>query len=100
MGDRHYLTVPECAERIRSTPMYVYKLVRLKRIPVCRIGRKVLFATDQIDEWVRASAPKPEPVSLSKFQEVRSRHQSRSLTTEVTPIVQPKSGKDARHGNR
>jgi excisionase family DNA binding protein len=47
------LTVNEAAEMIRVNPMSIYNLVRQKKIPHFKIGRKILFRRLSLEAWLQ-----------------------------------------------
>ncbi len=46
------LTVQEVANILRVTPVWIYRLVRQKRIPFYHVERCVRFLPSEIDEWL------------------------------------------------
>ena len=56
------LTVPEVATLMRTTVKAIYAMVERQQIPgVTRIGRRVLFRSDDLLDWLdqkRAPSPK------------------------------------------
>ena len=50
--ERRYLTVPEAAAYLRLSKDYVYRRTASSTIPHHRIGRKILFTPEQLDQWV------------------------------------------------
>ncbi|MBR3631583.1 MAG: helix-turn-helix domain-containing protein [Elusimicrobiaceae bacterium] len=53
------ITAEELAEYLRSTPGTIYTWKSMGRIPadcVRKIGRKVLFVAEKIEEWLDSSA--------------------------------------------
>jgi excisionase family DNA binding protein len=48
------LTVEELSKRLKVSPSWIYKKVRAKVIPHCRIGKLTRFSEMQIDEWIKA----------------------------------------------
>lgn len=49
---RMHLNVRQVAEYIGISPSYVVKLARYERIPVSRIGSRLIFQRPVIDRWV------------------------------------------------
>lgn len=50
--ERTTLTVVELAEYLGVSKDLVYKLVREKRLPVIRLGTRLLFKRDTIDRFI------------------------------------------------
>ena len=50
--DFQLLTAAEASDLIRLPRSSVYELVRSRRIPFVRIGRRVLFVREALIEWV------------------------------------------------
>ncbi|QTL47327.1 helix-turn-helix domain-containing protein [Priestia aryabhattai] len=48
------LTVKETAQYIGVSKDLIYKMVRTKEIPFIRIGRRVLFRKESIDQWLHS----------------------------------------------
>jgi excisionase family DNA binding protein len=46
------LTVAETAEKLKVSTSTVYDLVRKKQIPHFRIGQKIFFRVDALDNWI------------------------------------------------
>ena len=46
------MTVSEVSEYLRISRASVYRLVKMKEIPVIRIGRQLRFRKDVIDKWL------------------------------------------------
>lgn len=49
---RSTLTTKEAAEYLGISVDMVFKMVREKRIPHFRVGRRILFRVSSIDEWI------------------------------------------------
>lgn len=49
---RSTLTVFETAEYIGVSPDKIYMMVREKQIPCFRIGSRILFKKEAIDNWI------------------------------------------------
>jgi excisionase family DNA binding protein len=47
------LSVKEVAEVVGVSEDFIYTLVRLKEIPCVRVGRRVLFRVESIDDWLK-----------------------------------------------
>lgn len=50
---RTTVTVEEVAQYIGISKDMVYVLVREKRIPHIRVGRRILFKRESIDDWFK-----------------------------------------------
>lgn len=50
--ERSTLTVEEIAKYIGISKEQIYLMVREKRIPCFRIGRRILFKRESIDRWI------------------------------------------------
>lgn len=46
------LTVAETAEKLKVSTSTIYDLVRKKQIPHFRIGQKIFFRLDALDNWI------------------------------------------------
>lgn len=46
------LTVQEVADYLRVSRDLVYALVREKKIPCIRIGRRVIFRKETVEDWM------------------------------------------------
>ncbi|MBR2232371.1 MAG: excisionase family DNA-binding protein [Prevotella sp.] len=56
MTTKKFLTARECADYIGLTLSYLYKLTASHKIPFyAPTGRKVVFKTSEIDEWIEKS---------------------------------------------
>jgi excisionase family DNA binding protein len=49
---RHFLTVPETAERLRVSPKTVYRLVWSGQLPALRIGSQIRIDEQALEEWL------------------------------------------------
>ena len=55
------LSAPQVAQRLGVSTQRVYGLVRMKMLPVVRIGRDVRFDGAEIEAWIKAGgAPIPQ----------------------------------------
>lgn len=57
--DFQLLTATEASNMIRLPRSSVYELVRTRRIPFVRIGRRVLFVRQALIEWLSAEMTLP-----------------------------------------
>ena len=46
------LRVPEVASLLRTSPKAIYSMIERGRLPVTRIGRRVLVREDDLLEWL------------------------------------------------
>lgn len=46
------LTVAEAAGKLKVSTSTIYDLVRKKQIPHFRIGQKIFFRVDALDNWI------------------------------------------------
>ncbi len=55
MEKNNYLTAREAAHYVGIALSYLYKLTSRKEIPFYRpLGRRILFAAEDLDKWVRS----------------------------------------------
>jgi excisionase family DNA binding protein len=47
-----YLTVDDLSKALQVTPVWIYKLVREKRIPFVHVERCVRFSPSEIERWL------------------------------------------------
>jgi excisionase family DNA binding protein len=47
-----FLTVDELSKALKVTPVWIYKLVRQKRIPFLHVERCVRFSPLEIEKWL------------------------------------------------
>jgi excisionase family DNA binding protein len=59
----HFMTAKEAASLLRVREARVYELVRLKMLPVVRMGRHVRFDRDELAKWAAAGG---SPLSRQK----------------------------------
>lgn len=50
--DRQYLNVPDLCKYIYMSESSVYKMVMKKTIPFRKVGSRVLFVKEEIDQWI------------------------------------------------
>ena len=53
--EKQYLTRLEAAQLLRIHPSYLDKLRRDKRLEAFRIGRKVLFALTELNQFIQSN---------------------------------------------
>jgi excisionase family DNA binding protein len=56
MNDGTILTVPETAEILRVSKNTAYELVRQRRIPAIRLGRRILVPRHELENWITNEA--------------------------------------------
>ncbi len=47
-----YLTVPEAAKYTTLSTQYLTLLARKREVPHSRVGRRIVFRSDRLDEWL------------------------------------------------
>ncbi|MGA2517902.1 MAG: helix-turn-helix domain-containing protein [Thermodesulfobacteriota bacterium] len=47
-----FLTVHDLSKALQVTPVWIYKLVRQKRIPFIHIERCIRFSPSEIEAWI------------------------------------------------
>jgi excisionase family DNA binding protein len=47
-----FLTVGDLSKALKVTPVWIYKLVREKRIPFIHVERCVRFSPSEIEKWL------------------------------------------------
>ena len=53
------LSIKQTARCLNLAPITIYKMVSAKRIPYCKVGRRVLFDPHKLEEWVSKKSVKP-----------------------------------------
>ena len=53
------LSVSEAAEYLGIKKATIYKFVRLQRLPVTRIGTRILFDPSSLKDWVKKNTLEP-----------------------------------------
>ena len=61
-----YLTIEEVCDILQVKKHYIYALTSQKRIPFIKIGRFLRFRREEIDEWLKGNARKPEDIDKIK----------------------------------
>jgi len=46
------LTINEAAEYLTLSKDYLYRLTSLRKIPFVKIGSRVMFRSDKLQEWI------------------------------------------------
>lgn len=46
------LTVKQFSEKLNISRQGAYNLIHQGKIPVCRVGRKILISADRLKEWI------------------------------------------------
>jgi excisionase family DNA binding protein len=49
-----FLTVRESAEYLRVSRSYLYKLAEARQLTFFRVGSRLLFSPDDLNEWLRS----------------------------------------------
>lgn len=57
-----YLTIEEVCDILQVKKHYIYGLTSQKRIPFIKIGRFLRFRREEIEEWLKEHARKPEDI--------------------------------------
>lgn len=61
-----YLTIEELCDILQVKKHYIYALTSQKRIPFFKMGRFLRFRKEDIDEWLKDKANKPEDIEEIK----------------------------------
>ena len=69
------LTIEEAAELLKLSIKTLYTYVERESIPHIRLGRRVLFSTEKLEEWVNNCSILPGGRSLKKPRD------------EINPVV-------------
>jgi len=56
--EKRFLTIKETAEFLGFHPQSVYKLAWQEKLPVCRVGRKILIDKTKLENWLNEQMPK------------------------------------------
>lgn len=51
-AEHRLMTAGEVSEYLRISRASIYRLVKMKKIPVSKIGRQLRFRQDVIDKWL------------------------------------------------
>jgi len=51
---RHLLTVPETAARLRVSPQTIYRLVERRQLPAMRVGMQIRIDEAALEAWLHA----------------------------------------------
>jgi len=51
--ERTFLTANETADYLRLSLVTIRRLTMLKKIPYTRVGRRVLYPVDEINNWLK-----------------------------------------------
>jgi excisionase family DNA binding protein len=52
-------TISEIADTLRLKPSTIYHMTARKEIPFYKIGSRVLFDPDKVEEWLQSKAVEP-----------------------------------------
>ncbi|MGO8990469.1 MAG: helix-turn-helix domain-containing protein [bacterium] len=58
----NFLTVDDLSKALKVTPVWIYKLVREKRIPFIHVERCIRFSEREITEWLEKRKNKEWPL--------------------------------------
>jgi excisionase family DNA binding protein len=47
-----FLTVEEIAQSLKVSPVWIYKLIREKRIPFYHVEKCIRFSPSEIEQWL------------------------------------------------
>jgi excisionase family DNA binding protein len=61
-----YLTINEVCDILQVKKHYVYALTSQRRIPFLKMGRFLRVRKEDIDEWLKDKANKPEDIEKIK----------------------------------
>jgi excisionase family DNA binding protein len=56
MGDKALWTIEDVAVNTGLSKAHVYRLTSTRRIPHCKVGKRVLFVPEAVVEWVKSQA--------------------------------------------
>jgi excisionase family DNA binding protein len=62
MSSSRLLNIPELSQMIRLTPGTIRVWVCQKKIPYVKMGKKVLFDCEEIDQWIEDKKISPKEV--------------------------------------
>jgi excisionase family DNA binding protein len=64
-----YLTVDDLVKALKVTPVWIYKLVREKRIPFVHVERCVRFSPSAIEAWLKERENKEWSLGVRKREQ-------------------------------
>jgi excisionase family DNA binding protein len=50
------ISVRDLAEYLKCSPSMIYNLVQLKKIPHIKIGSKIRFDKEKVNEWIKQNS--------------------------------------------
>jgi excisionase family DNA binding protein len=53
---KHYLSIEEASEFLTLSKSHLYRLTCYRRIPFCKVGRRLLFDPVKLQEWAEQQA--------------------------------------------
>jgi excisionase family DNA binding protein len=53
MSDTPWMNVKETAEHLRVSERHIHRLTKDEALPVERVGKRLVFHKDQVDDWVK-----------------------------------------------
>ncbi len=62
-----YMTIQEVAEHVRLSVPKLYRLTMEHRIPCFKIGTRLVFDPEKIEEWVESHAVEPDEGRVYRF---------------------------------
>ncbi len=57
MAESRYLTLEEAAAYLRISPRYLRSETLANNVPAARVGKRLLFVVEDLDDYVRARRP-------------------------------------------
>ena len=81
--DDRLIRADEAAKRLGYRVQYLYQLIRERRFPAHREGRKIRIAVGDLNAWIREHSQKP--VDAGKYPTYSSRHDGKRA--EIDPEV-------------
>ena len=63
----YYMTSPEAARFLRISLSKLYKMTMNNKIPVTRIGKKLLFTEENLIDFIRKSEIENSNIELNQF---------------------------------
>ena len=81
--DDRLIRADEVAKRLGYRVQYLYQLIRERRFPAHREGRKIRIAVGDLNAWIREHSQKP--VDAGKYPTYSSRHDGKRA--EIDPEV-------------
>jgi excisionase family DNA binding protein len=85
------MNIGEVSGKIRIAVSTLRKYVMLKKIPFRKVGTRVIFDEEQIDEWLVGFSDGLE--SIRKRQENRRKKKAAAESGELFPEVKEAAGK-------